>query len=249
MTTIDHDTRHQHTRDAGTAVEGAGPEGPRSRRWLLRAGGVAAVGAVLAACGDDDEGVNETGGNAVASTTTTAAGGDASTTTTAGGGDASGDVAIAQLAASLEVLAVSTYGAALDAAGSGALGEVPPAVAEFVTTAMAQHQEQLDALNSIITGAGETEVTEPPADLAATVNEQFAGVTDVIGAAQLALMLEEVAAATYLGAIPQLTSPDSITAAGSILCIDRQHAAVLRFVLGEYPIPDTFATAEDAYTG
>ena len=219
------------------------------RRWLLRAGGVAAVGAFLAACGDDDEDVSETG-TAPTSTTAAAGGTDEETTSTTGGDSgAGGDLAIAQLAASLEVLAVGTYGAALDAAGSGALGEVPPAVAEFVTVAMAQHQEQLDALNGIITGAGEAEVTEPPADLAATVNEQFAAVTDVVGAATLALMLEDIAAATYMGAIPQLTSPDNIAAAGSILCIDRQHAAVLRFVLGEYPIPDTFFTADDAYTG
>lgn len=216
------------------------------RRWLLRAGGVAAVGAFLAACGDDDEGVSESG---AAATSTTAAAGDAETTTTGGDGDASGDLAIAQLAAGLEVLAVNTYGAALDAATSGALGEVPPAVAEFVTTAMGHHQEHLDALNGIITGAGEAEVTTPPADLEATVNEMFAEVTDVVGAARLALLLEDTAAATYLSAIPQLTSPDSIAAAGSILCVDRQHAAVLRFVLGEYPIPETFASTELAYAG
>jgi hypothetical protein len=207
------------------------------RRWLLRAGGVAAVGAFLAACGDDDEGVSEGG---AAATSTTAAAGDGATTTTGGDGDASGDLAIAQLAAGLEVLAVNTYGAALDAATSGALGEVPPAVAEFVTTAMGQHQEHLDALNGIITA---------PADLEATVNDMFAEVTDVVGAARLALLLEDTAAATYLSAIPQLTSPDSIAAAGSILCVDRQHAAVLRFVLGEYPIPETFASTEMAYAG
>lgn len=219
-----------------------------SRRWLLRAGGVAAVGAFLAACGDDDEGVDETGAGST-TTTAAAAGGDSTTSTTGGDSGMGGDVAIAQLAASLEVLAVNTYGAALDAATSGALGEVPPAVAEFVTTAMGQHQEHLDALNGIITGAGEAEVTDPPADLESTVNDAFAGVTDVVGAARLALMLEDIAGATYLSAIPQLTSPDSIAAAGSILCVDRQHSAVLRFVLGEYPIPDTFATTDDAYTG
>jgi hypothetical protein len=102
---------------------------------------------------------------------------------------------------------------------------------------------------SVITGGGEEAVTTPPADLEATVNEAFAGVTDVAGATTLALMLEDTAAATYLSAIPQLTSPDSIAAAGSILCVDRQHAAVLRFVLGEYPIPETFASTEMAYAG
>lgn len=221
--------------------------GRGDRRWLLRAGGVAAVGAFLAACGDDDEGGGE-GSTAATSTTAAGAGGE-ETTTTAGDDGGAGDLAVAQLAAGLEVLAVNTYGAALDAATSGALGDVPPAVAEFVTTAMGQHQEHLDALNGIITGAGEAEVTSPPADLEATVNEMFAAVTDVVGAARLALLLEDTAAATYLSAIPQLTSPDRIAAAGSILCVDRQHAAVLRFVLGEYPIPETFASTEMAYAG
>ena len=36
------------------------------------------------------------------------------------------------------------------------------------------------------------------------MNEQFGEVTDVVGAAELALMLEETAAATYLAAIPTL---------------------------------------------
>ena len=219
-----------------------------NRRWLLRAGGVAAVGAFLAACGDDDEGVNESGTGRT-STTAAAGGDDEETTTTSGDSGVGGDLAIAQLAAGLEVLAVNTYGAALDAATSGALGAVPPAVAEFVTTAMAQHQEHLDALNGIITGAGEDEVTTPPADLEAMVNEEFASVTDVAGAARLALLLEDTAAATYLSAIPQLTSADSIAAAGSIICVDRQHAAVLRFVLGEYPIPEVFASTDMAYAG
>src|SRR5215213_7724397 len=70
----------------------------------------------------------------------------AGTSTTAGGG-AQGDLAIAMGAAGLEVLAVNTYGAALDAATAGDLGEVPPAVAEFATTAKMQHQAALDAWN------------------------------------------------------------------------------------------------------
>ena len=219
------------------------PSGLHRRRFLLGAG-VVAGGAVLAACGgDDDEGAT-TATTAAGSSTT--AGGDDETTTTAGG---SGDAAVAMLAASLEVLAVNTYGAALDAATGGALGDVPPAVAEFVTTAQAHHQAHLDTWNGVLEAAGAEAVTDPPADLEATVNEQFGQVTDVVGAARLALMLEETAAATYLAAIPTLESTDAIGAAGSILCVDRQHAAVLRFVLGEYPVPEVFASTEMAYSG
>ena len=213
------------------------------RRFLLGAG-VVGAGAVLAACGGDDDeaGVAETG-----STSSTA--GDDATTSTSGDGEGGGDAAVAALAASLEVLAVNTYTAALDAATSGALGEVPPAVAEFVTTAQGQHQAHLDAWNEVLTSAGQPEVDAPPADLEQTVNDMFAEVTDVAGAARLALLLEDTAAATYLSAIPSLQSTDAIRMAGSICCVDRQHAAVLRFVLGEYPVPEVFGRVELAYAG
>lgn len=160
-----------------------------------------------------------------------------------------GDLTIGALAASLEVLAVSTYQAALDAAGSGALGAVPPAVAEYVTTARDQHQEHLDAWNGVLAAAGKPRVSAPPADLAKMVNDQFARVTTVVGAAQLALWLEQVAADTYLFAIKALESPEAITLAGSIFPIDRQHQSILLFVLGMYPVPQVFANTDMAYTG
>lgn len=210
-----------------------------NRRRFLFGGGVLAAGAILAACGDDDD---------EESTSTTAAGAtdDGETTTTAadGGGDAAGDEAIAMFAASLELLAVNTYQAALDAAGQGALGEVPDAVAEFVTTARDQHQAALDAWNNAITSGGGAEVTEPPADLADTVNTQFAQVTDVTGAAELALMLEQIAGSTYLDVIPQIQGAAARGLAGSIYPIAQQHAAVLLFVLGQYPVPEVFVTTD-----
>lgn len=161
----------------------------------------------------------------------------------------SGDLTIGSVAASLEVLAVNTYGAALDAAGSGALGEVPPAVAEFVTTAQSQHQAALDAWNGVLTASGQQAVTWAPPDLEATVNDMFAQVTDVAGAANLALTLESIAAATYLDAISKLESTDAIALAGSIYPIDRQHISVLLFALGQYPVPETFANTDQAYAG
>ena len=159
------------------------------------------------------------------------------------------DLATAGVAAGLEVLAVNTYGAALDAATSGALGAVPPAVAEYVTTAQAHHQAALDAWNGVLTANGRPAVTEPPADLATTVNDQFAMVTDIAGAAQLALGLEQIAAATYLAVLGTLQAPAAIELAGSIQPIDRQHISVLLFALGMYPVPETFAPTDIAYSG
>lgn len=155
------------------------------------------------------------------------------------------DLDTAAFAASLEVLAVGTYQAALDAATMGSLGDVPPAVATFVQTALGHHQEHLEALNGLLTGNGRPEVTEPDSGLKATVDEQFSKVTDAVGAAQLARDLEEIAAATYLKAIPSLTAETSVVA-GSILCVDQQHVAILNYALGEYPVPDTFLSTAKA---
>lgn len=227
-----------------------------SRRHILAGAAVLGAGLVAAACGSDKADSTTSGGTVLTNGTPVPAG---TSGTTASGDTASTDgstkmsvpadnvdLTVAGLAAGLEVLAVGTYQAALDAAGAGSLGEVPPAVAEFVTVALAQHQEHLDAWNGVITGAGGAAVTEPNATLKPTVDAAFAEVTDVAGAAGLALMLEEIAAATYLSAQQVLTDPDAIMLAGSIQVIDAQHAAILHFVLGEYPVPDTFAKVDMA---
>jgi hypothetical protein len=227
-----------HSIDTTTAtiagsLKNVGEVATTRRRFLIGAGGVAAVG-ILAACGGDDE---TTSADA---TTTTKPG----STTTAPVKEGAADLEVGAFAAGLEVLAVNTYGAALDAATDGKLGDVPPAVAEFVTTAKDHHQAALDAWNGVLTDAGEDAVDSPPAELEATVNEAFGKVTDVIGAANLALMLEQIAAATYLEAIPALETEGAIALASSIQPIDMQHVAVLLFVLGEYPVPDNFAKTE-----
>jgi hypothetical protein len=206
------------------------PAAPGRRRFFMTAG-VAGAGLLLAACGDDDS----------ADTTPGTTNDDTDTTEPADDGG-SGDVAIATFAAGLELLAANTYKAALDAAGTGALGTVPPAVAEFATVVMGHHQEASDALAAAAGGITPT----VPADIESAVNAEFAKVTDVTGLARLALTLELQAAATYLEVIPQLTTPAAINLAGSILPIERQHAAVLHFVLGEYPVPDTFAGTDDS---
>ncbi len=208
---------------------------PLSRRKVLLGGGVGALALVAAACGtQEDEDPSSTGDPAT------------TTTTAAGGGGGAGDVAIAQTAASLEVLAVNTYDSALQAATAGDLGEVPPAVAEYATVAKEHHQAHLDAWNQLLTSLGETEVTEPPADLAETINTMFGEVTDVTGVAELALMLEQTAADTYFAVIGQLTNPQAVELAAIIQPIDMQHSAILRYVLGQYPVPNTFANTENA---
>lgn len=225
---------HPTNEPEGTATSGF------SRRTFLAVSGMTAGVAVIAvACGSDDDG--STAGGTTA--TTAAAGGSTSTTAAGGGG---GDLAIAAGAAGLEVLAVNTYKAALDAATAGDLGEVPPAVAEFATKAKSQHKAALDAWNGVLADNGEVEVTDPPADLETTVNDAFAQVTDITGVAELALMLESIAADTYLDAQSMLEGGDAKQLAGSIQVVDRQHIAILNYVLGDYPVPDTFQNTEQS---
>ena len=214
--------------------------GLNRRRFLIGAG-VTGMAVAISACGGDDE---KSSSSTTSSSKTTAAGGGS--TTAAGGGKPSGDAAIAMTAAGLEVLAVGTYKAALDAATAKKLGAVPPAVAEYVTTAMGQHQEQLDAWNKVLTDAGAEEVTEPNATLKPVVDAEFAKVKDVAGAAKLALMLEEIAADTYLAALPVLESPEAIKLAGSIQIVDQQHRSILLYALGEYPVPEVFQNTDKA---
>lgn len=220
-----------------------------TRRRILGGAAVIGAGLVAAACGSDANDANppaDTSGSSAGSQApdTSASTSQGTEPGTTAAGEESVDLKVAGVAAGLEVLAVQTYKAALDAAGAGSLGEVPPAVGEFVTVAMAQHQEQLDAWNAVLSGAGVAEVTEPNATLKPEVDAAFAEVTDVAGAAELALMLEEIAAATYLSAQNVLTDKDAIMLAGSIQIIDAQHAAILYYVLGQYPVPDVFAKTD-----
>lgn len=205
---------------------------PLTRRRVLLGGGIGALALVGVACGDDDDDEPASSGT--------------STTEGETGGDAGGDLAIAMTGASLELLAVNTYQAALDAVGSGQL-EVPDAVAEFVTTVQAHHQAHLDALKGLL--GPDAQVT-PPAELEATVNQMFMDAGgDVVKVAELARTLERTAADTYFAVIPQLEDKANRGAVATIQPVEMQHVAILNYVLGEYPVPNVFANADNAFSG
>lgn len=200
-----------------------------SRRGFIAGGGLlVAGGAALAACGSS----GSTGAGA--------------TTTTAGASGASVDVQAGAMAASLENLAVFAYNAGIQAAQAGKLGSVPPAVVTFATTAKAQHQAHADAWNAIVTGAGYRKITVTDPVVTPSIQSAFGQVKDVAGLAKLALMLEDVAAATYLNGLSVVTSKQAISTAATIQPVEMQHAAILNFVLGQYPAPDSFAKTDGA---
>lgn len=194
------------------------------RRFLTGTTVAAGVAFVAAACGNSDS--TDTG----ASQTTT----PTAPTTTAG---ANADLDVAATAAGLEKLAADTYTAAGQLAAAGKLGaSVPPAVATFVSTAAKQHQEALDAWNRVLTSNGRSAVTTPNAQIKPVVDAAAAKLTDVPGAASLALRLEDYASQTYQKVIPTLKSADAIKLAGQINIVGQQHQAILRYVLGLYPV-------------
>ena len=159
-----------------------------------------------------------------------------------------GDLAVVALAASLENLAVGTYQAGIDAATAGKLGTVPPAVVTFAQTAQSQHKDHAAAWNGVLTGAGKKAVTGVDLTVKQTVDTAFAQVKDVPGLAMLALALENGAAATYLAAIDGVKSTDGVKVAATIHPVEMQHAAILNFLLGQYPVPDSFAKQDGART-
>ncbi|HET9050950.1 MAG TPA: ferritin-like domain-containing protein [Candidatus Dormibacteraeota bacterium] len=195
-----------------------------TRRNFLRGGlvtaGALGGGLMVAACGSSSD-------------SSTASGAGATT------GGESTDLVVARLAASLEVLAVATYGTALTAAGTGAFGTVPPAFANFAQTAQMQHRDHQNAWNSALTAAGLQAQTAPDPKYKAVVDQAVPGLKTIADVASLALTLETVAVETYVKGAQLVTAKSSRQIALTIAPVEAQHVAVLNYVLGKYPVPDT----------
>jgi hypothetical protein len=219
-----------------------------SRRNFFRLGGVTILGAaVLAACGGDDDTTAGTtpGTNAptdtIAPTTPATTPGTDPMTTEAGGVDM--DLTLAKTAASLEKLAVDVYGQA------GAL-LTTPAVIAAATMFAGHHQLHLDALNGVITGAGEPEITQMnQAVFDALVAPALAGAASEADAVNLALALEEAAAQTYAFAAGALSTPALRSTIMTIGGIEARHAAVLRMAALAQPPTDVFPDARAFFPG
>jgi Ferritin-like domain len=231
----DWDERLRSENDPDELAEMRARFGRPSRRGFLIGAGATLGGLVLAACSSSDSKKSS-----ASSTTNTKA---------AASGGLATDLKIASLAAALENTAVATYQAGIDAANAGRLGTVPPAIVTFATTVQQQHKDHAAAWNAIITGAGKPAVTGVDTTVNnGVVQPAFAQVTDVAGLAKLALTLEDAAGATYLSVIPVVSDPGGVKTVATIQPVEMQHAAILNFVLGQYPVPDAFAKTDGART-
>jgi hypothetical protein len=210
-------------RQRGAAIGGS----VASRRGFLAGGAAIGGGVLLTACGSKDKTASDSPSTG--------------STSGSGSGSSAADKSALATNASIEALAVFAYDAALKAAPMGKFGKsVPAAVADFATVAKQQHMDHQDAFNAALTQAGGTAFTKPDPALAAAVIKMFGDVKDVVGLAKLALTLENTAAATYIQQMSTLQSKAGLAAVATIAPVEQQHAAILNFVLGEYPVPDTF---------
>jgi rubrerythrin len=203
---------------------------PSRRAVLLGAAGVATLGG-LPACARKNN-------NAVSP----AAPGPASSS----GSMYTGEVKVVALAAAMENLAVTAYDGALKRAADGKLGAVPPAIAAFVETARKQHADHATVWNSVLAKANKPAITDAPLSITVqAVNDlnKTASVADVV---KLALSLEDTATQTYTFAAANVTDVSAIMTAATIQPVEAMHAAILNFVLGQYPVPVSFITIDKA---
>ncbi|HSV68007.1 MAG TPA: ferritin-like domain-containing protein [Mycobacteriales bacterium] len=236
------DTLHQETFPAvRTMLDGLSTNlvqvtrAPAARRnFLLGVGGAVALGAAAACSKNSGSG----GGGAATSTTGPSA--------TAAGSPYTGDLRVVALAAALENLAVTAYQGALTMAGQGKLGAVPPAVATFVRTAMKQHADHSQAWNAVLSKAGKPTITGAPLTITDQQVAMLNAARSVPDVAKLALSLENAAAQTYTFAAANVSDPGGIMTAATIQPVETMHAAILYFVLGEYPVPASFIGVDNA---
>jgi Ferritin-like domain len=199
-----------------------------SRRGLLMGGGGIAAAAALAACG-------------ASSTALTGA-----TSVSASSSAYTGDLKVVALAAAMENLAITAYDGALKAAGAGTLGTVPPAIATFITTARKQHSDHADAWNGVLSKASLPIITGAPLTVTDSTMAALGKATTVTDVAKLALSLEMSAAATYTFATANVKDAGGIMTAATIQPVEAMHAAILNFVLGQYPVPVSFIGTDTA---
>jgi Ferritin-like domain len=207
---------------------------PAGRRtFLMGMGGVVVLGTAAACSSSKDK-------------TSASGGGGTSAPSSSMGGTYTGDLKVVALAAALENLAVTAYQGALTKAGKGELGKVPPAVATFVTTAMKQHQDHSAAWNSVLKKAGKPAISGAPLTITKDQVAMLNAAKSVPDVAKLALALENAAAETYTFAAINVTDAGGIMTAATIQPVETMHAAILSFVLGEYPVPVSFIGTSNA---
>lgn len=138
------------------------------------------------------------------------------------------DVMILQTAASLEILAVATYEAAL---GLPYIADGNAVVKTFAMTTMDQHDEHRAAFQAQTEALGGTAQDQPNPPNQAVVDDALPTLSNPLDVANLAAVLEEVATDTYLANLSMLEDPETRSLMGSVMGVECQHLATLRAVI------------------
>ena len=150
--------------------------------------------------------------------------------------------------AQLEVVARNAYREGAAASDAGRFGAMPAAGVEFLKSAAAQHGDALEALNGLLRRNGRAAVAEAhPEFESVIVGPSLAEVKAWPEMASLARNVEVALAATALEAVHStLQSPDGIQLVGGLQATSQKRVAVLNFMMGEFPSPDTFQKTDAA---
>ena len=206
--------------------------GGLNRRKFMQIGGLTvATAAVFAACGTDD---SDPGTNASGDDGSDKAMGD-------GGKGADGDIMILRTASSLEVLAVDVYQKAID---SGLVKTA--AVADAAKLFQAQHKEHAELFQGATKQLGGETFEKPNPVVLQSLQGPIGALQDEMGVLELALMLEQAAAATYQSTVGAFKDASLNQAAMSVGGVEARHVAVLSSVLKKAPVPKAFQTTDGA---
>ena len=140
--------------------------------------------------------------------------------------DQAADVQMLQTAASIENLAIATYGVALTLpfiGGASANGVVKA----FVTKTKSQHMDHVAAFNAAVTQLGGKAQTNPDPVLLGVVNKAKPGLTGPAPVVALAIELETGAAQTYVANTGAVGDANARKVFASVMGVEAQHVAVL----------------------
>lgn len=205
-----------------------------NRRKFLQIGGLSvASAAVFAACGNSKSTDGQDAKSAVGNATDKGS--------AAGSGAAQSDITILRTASSLEVLAVDVYQKAID---SGLVKNT--AIADAAKLFQSQHKEHAALFQGATKKMGGTEMTEANPVVLQSLQGPIAALKDENGIVELALMLEQAAAATYQSTVGAFKDLSLNQAAMSVGGVEARHVAVLSSVLKKPAAPKAFQTTDGA---
>jgi hypothetical protein len=138
----------------------------------------------------------------------------------------SSDVQILQTAASIENLAVLTYGTALGLPFIGG-SSANPVVRTFAMKTKAQHEDHAKGFNAAVKGLGGKEQHSPDAKYLKVVKAAEPKLTNPAAVVALAIALEDVAAQTYTKDVSAVSTSDLRQLFAGVAGVEAQHKAIL----------------------